>query len=132
MKSRVSILLFEFDSLTYSDLEKLNHIFVNFDYKEEIGYGFYNTDYHSDYLSVSMVAKSPVLISEYDGLQNKLIRKTIFVYSDIKFAFDAKYNLLEVYAPLRDCSRVISLIQNNFLIGRYFGKNGEIDHPFPV
>lgn len=114
MNKRFSILLYEITGFSKNDLDNFSKSLKNSPYNEEDGFGFFDIETHVNYLSATLIKKTPAFISEYDNTKKIMIKKTIFVYSNIKFAVDTEYNLLEVYASQKDSSKLRSLLNDFF------------------
>lgn len=114
MPYKASILFYELGNFTRHQLEKLSTDLETNPYSEEKGFGFQNVDRHVNYLSASLLKRTPTLISEYNAETNEIVKNKIFVYSNIKFSIDTDFNLLEIYGFQKDSSKVRSSLLNFF------------------
>lgn len=115
MNKRISLLLYELDSLTTDDLSELAASLIDSPFSDAMEFGFYNIDHHINYLSAIFIKKSPTYISEYDSEKEMFIRRTIYIYSNISFALDSEYNMLEVYGSQKDSSKLRGVLVSNYL-----------------
>ena len=120
MSKRISVLFYQLDSLSKNAFDELKFLFEGFSYNENNGFGFLDVKCNYNYLNASLVTKSPSVVVDYDSTTGELVRKTIFLYSNIQFAIDLEYKHVEVFASQKDSSKLISVLANNIFKNQSF------------
>jgi len=88
----------------YQDLSKLN-------YDNERGFGFREITVNSTTLNATLVKRTPIFIPEFDVKLSQIIRKEIYLFSEVDFSIDARYNLLEIFDTTKNVSKVRTTIR---------------------
>jgi len=88
------------------DLERLHERLSALNYNDDRGFGFREIDADSTTVSATLVKRTPTFIPEFDPYLNQIVRKEIYLFSEIDFSIDANYELLEIFDTLKNASKV--------------------------
>lgn len=114
MKKSVTISLTKIDSITSEGIEDLYRVFVEDKYSHDKSFGFNKVENSKGYITASLVKRTPTFIQYFDTSTRQLIDREIFLYSEIRFGMDPQYQLLEIYGPAKDASKVRTAIRRFF------------------
>lgn len=96
--------------LNTEDVKNFRREFLTKNYTDEQGYGFRNVVLENDYLSATLVKRTPTLIPQFDFETGQIVEQNIFLYSEIEFALDATFHLLEIFGPAKDAPKVRAVL----------------------
>lgn len=97
--------------LNAEDVKIFRQEFLAREYTDEQGYGFRNVILDNGYLSATLVKRTPILIPQFDFETGQIVEQKIFLYSEIEFALDAAFQLLEVFGPAKNAPKVRAVLR---------------------
>jgi hypothetical protein len=98
-----------FPNINMSNLSKL---LEKINYNEESGYGISEIEEVNEILSALLIKRNSTYIQEYNLSEQIFEKKSIYIYSRIKFYIDFEYNLLYTNGPSTNLFQIISLLRN--------------------
>lgn len=110
MEKNISVSLIRLEKLKLADLEGIRSAMLESVYDEHTGYGFTNVSGSVDYISGSIVIRTPTFIPQLQTDTWQIVPKEFFLYSEIEFEIDFSLSLLEIFAPVKNTSKVTSHI----------------------
>lgn len=111
MKKSFSVSLNHLKPLGDSDIEQLEEIFREMEYHDEQGYGFRNTKLKSQYLQSTLVKRTPTFLPQFDVASGEFVEQEFFLFSETEFAIDARYELLEIFGPVKQAPKVRTAVR---------------------
>src|SRR6185312_5795304 len=98
-----------FPNINMSNLSKL---LEKINYNEESGYGISEIEEVNEILSALLIKRNSTYIQQYNLSEQIFEKKSIYIYSRIKFYIDFEYNLLYTNGPSTNLFQIISLLRN--------------------
>ena len=80
--------------------------FLALKYSEERGYGFRHVDLSPQYLAATLVKRTPTLIPQLDAETGQVIKKEFFLFTEVEFAIDSKFHLIEIYGIAKNIPKL--------------------------
>jgi hypothetical protein len=106
MRKSFSLSLSFIEPLDREAIMEFHRRFLELQYSEEQGLGFRKVSLSSDYISATLLKRTPTFISQYDAQTGQMIEREVFLYSEVGFGLDGEFQLLEVYGTAKDASKV--------------------------
>ena len=95
-----------------SNLSNLSKLLEKIIYNEESGYGISEIEEVNEILSALLIKRNSTYIQQYNLSEQIFEKKSIYIYSRIKFYIDFEYNLLYTNGPSTNLFQIISLLRN--------------------
>jgi len=92
------------------NLKKLHDELRVKNYDEHSGIGFRDIYCNQQYLTARIIKREPTFILQYDPISNEITNREIFIFSDFKFGVDVEYELIELYGPAKNYSKLMSAL----------------------
>lgn len=80
-------------------------------YTEQEGFGFREIQLYDNFITATLVKRTPTYIPQLDTSTGQLNEREIFLYSKSKFGIDFRYGLLEIYGTVQHGPKVRSLLR---------------------
>lgn len=106
MKASMSIQLHRLQPLSNARLGALATLMSDMEYSAESTFGFRDIHFEADVLSATLVKQTVTTIRSYDAQRQALVDQEIHLYTEADFALDSRYQLLEVFGPATNASKV--------------------------
>lgn len=107
--TRNSFSLFDIQLSSDLTIEEILNVLRSNDYDDDKGFGFTGISLEDDYLDALLIKRTPVFIPDY--INNKFLKKEIFVYSQIAFAIDITNSFLEIHDTAKQVPKVIHALR---------------------
>lgn len=111
MERAFSVSLYHLEPLDKNNVKELRRKLLEARYDNERGLGFKSVSMHGDYLSATLVKRTPVIIPQFDLIKDQMVEQEIFLYTEIEFVLDCAFQLLEVFGAAKDVSKVRSALR---------------------
>jgi len=106
MQRSLSLSLSYIEHLDQTSLRAFHKQFLEMHYNEAEGFGFQEVSIDDDYLAAKLVKRVTTIIPYFDFQAGRMIEREIYLYSEIEFAIDQTYQLLEVFGAARHAGKV--------------------------
>ncbi len=108
--SNHSVHLIRLECLLPDMVKAISHRLTEEKYSNTTGVGFDEVLFDGDYLSATLLKRTPTFIPQYDLSAGKLIDQEFFIYSRIIWGIDTRFAILEVVGPTRNARKLLSAI----------------------
>lgn len=106
MRSSFPVSFTEVSPLNKEILAHICQSLLDTPYNGEDGFGFREVQSYDQFVTATLVKRTPTFISQLDTATGQLNEHKIFLYSKSKFGIDYQYGLLEIYGSAQQISKV--------------------------
>jgi len=107
-----------FNSLNFRPTDKkigsedIANVITSRKYTEETGFGFSHVEVSENILTAKILKRTPTYIQDYNIESQEIVRKQIFLFSDIQFSIDFNYYILYVVGGVSQLNYIKSILKN--------------------
>lgn len=112
MQTTTSVSFGRLSPLTSEDLKSYRQSLLSASYDEEEGFGYRRVSLVDEYLSATLVKRTPTFVPFFNMHTGEITNREIFLYSQTEFALDAKFGLLEVFGASKNASKVRAALRS--------------------
>lgn len=96
------------------DIVDISLILAGFQYDDAIGYGITDIEIIGDVLSAVLIKRSFTYVKGFDILKKEFEKKSISIFSEIRFFIDFEFKMLYTRGVLTNLLQVKSFLRNIF------------------